>query len=72
MNWLKSHSFDEIILATNWTINGEATAVFVKKIINELTNANVYRLALGLPINSALDYADNMTLKFAIKNKTKY
>jgi recombination protein RecR len=72
MGLLQSRSFDEIILATNWTINGEATAIFIKKIINELTKANVYRLALGLPINSALDYADNTTLKYAIENKTKY
>jgi recombination protein RecR len=72
MELLQSHHFDEVILATNWTINGEATAVFIKKIINQLSKANVYRLALGLPINSALDYADNMTLKYAIENKTKY
>jgi recombination protein RecR len=72
MHLLQTHSFDEIILATNWTINGEATAVFIKKIINEVSKANVYRLALGLPINSALDYADNTTLKYAIENKTKY
>ncbi|MDR3330276.1 MAG: recombination mediator RecR [Mycoplasmataceae bacterium] len=69
---LKSHDFKEVILATNWTINGEGTAIFIKKIINELSKANIYRLALGLPINSALDYADNATLKSAIQNKTKY
>jgi recombination protein RecR len=72
MSLLQSHNFSEIILATNWTINGEGTAVFIKKIINELSKANVYRLALGLPINSALDYADNTTLKYALENKTKY
>jgi recombination protein RecR len=72
MELIQSHNFDEVILATNWTINGEATAVFIKKIINQLSKASVYRLALGLPINSALDYADNMTLKYAIENKTKY
>jgi len=37
-----------------------------------LPQAKVYRLATGLPINSALDYADNMTLSLAIKNKTNY
>jgi recombination protein RecR len=72
MDLLNNHTFDEIILATNWTINGEATALFIKKIINQISSASVYRLALGLPINSALDYADNTTLSFAIKNKTKY
>jgi recombination protein RecR len=72
MGLIQSHTFDEIILATNWTINGETTAVFIKKIINQISKASVYRLALGLPINSALDYADNMTLKHALENKTKY
>ncbi|MDR2823256.1 MAG: recombination mediator RecR [Mycoplasmataceae bacterium] len=72
MALLKKINFQEVLLATNWTINGEATAAFLKKIINESTSANVYRLALGLPINSALDYADNTTLKYALKNKTIY
>lgn len=70
---LNKRKFNEIILATNWTPNGEATAFFLKKVINELLpNANIYRLAVGLPINSALNYADNETLSQAIKNKTKY
>jgi recombination protein RecR len=72
MELLKHHQYEEIIIATNWTINGEATAVFIKKIVNELTQAKLYRLALGLPINSALDYADTTTLKYAIENRTKY
>jgi recombination protein RecR len=72
MNLIKNHNFKDVIIATNWTINGEATAVFVKKIINQLSNSDVYRIALGLPINSALDYADNTTLSYALKNKTKY
>ena len=70
---LNKRKFNEIILATNWTPNGEATAFFLKKVINELLpNASVYCLAVGLPINSALNYADNETLSQAIKNKTKY
>ena len=70
---LNKRKFNEIILATNWTPNGEATAFFLKKVINELLpNANIYRLAVGLPLNSALNYADNETLSQAIKNKTKY
>ena len=70
---LNKRKFNEIILATNWTPNGEATAFFLKKVINELLpNANIYRLAVGLPINSALNYADKETLSQAIKNRTKY
>jgi recombinational DNA repair protein RecR len=33
---------------------------------------NIFRLAVGLPINSAVNYADNDTIKQAIINKTKY
>jgi recombination protein RecR len=73
MKYLQDKKFNEIILALNWTVNGEATAIFIKKIINSiLSNANIFRLAIGLPINSALDYADNDTLKHALTNKTKY
>ena len=40
---------------------------------NEISEkTSIYRLAVGLPINSALNYADNETLSQAIKNKTKY
>ena len=64
--------FNEITIATNFTINGEATNIFIKKILSSiLPNVSFYKLAIGLPINSALDYADATTLKVAIKNKIK-
>jgi recombination protein RecR len=72
MELINKKHFSEMLLATNWTINGEATATFIKKIINQISDAQVFRLALGLPINSALEYADNLTLKHALQNKIKY
>lgn len=73
MSLVNAKSFKEIIICTNCTINGEATAIFLKKIIEQIQpNTVVYRLAVGLPINSSIDYADNETLKLAIRNKTKY
>lgn len=72
INLLKSNNFEEIIIATNWTPNGEATACFIRAVVKEIADCKVYRLAVGLPINSALNYADSETLKFSIKNKTKY
>lgn len=64
---------NEIIIATNWTPNGEATAYFLKQVINQMfPNIHLYRLAVGLPINSSLSYADTETLTHAIKNKIKY
>ncbi len=68
----KKKLFNEITIATNFTINGEATNIFIKKILSPiLPNVSFYKLAIGLPINSALDYADATTLKVAIKNKIK-
>lgn len=73
MKLLSSNKYKEIIIATNWTPNGEATAIFLKQIINNLLpNTAIFRIAVGLPINSALSYADSETLSQAIKNKTKY
>jgi len=70
---INKYSFKEITIATNWTNNGEITASILKKTINEnFENITLYRLAVGLPINSAVDYADKTTLKHAISNKFKY
>lgn len=64
--------FKEIIIATNFTINGEATNMYLNKLLKEiLPKVITYKLAIGLPVNSALDYADEYTLKYALKNKTK-
>jgi recombination protein RecR len=72
-NLLKTYKFSEVIIATNLTSNGETTAVYLKKIIlSILQNANIYRLAIGMPVNSSLEYADQTTLKHAFQNKTKY
>ncbi len=68
----KKKLFNEITIATNFTINGEATNIFIKKLLSQfLPNVSFYKLAIGLPINSALDYVDETTLKVAIKNKIK-
>lgn len=73
LNFIQSRPWQEIILATNWTVNGLATADFIKNIAQKIApNALFYRLAMGLPSNSALDYADNETLTVALKNKVKF
>lgn len=61
---------DEIIIATNFTLAGQFTA---NKLCENLNNFNgkIYRIGLGLPINSALDYADNETIKYSFINKNK-
>ncbi len=58
----------EIIMATNPTVNGTATAVFISKLL-EPFNVKVTRIAHGVPIGSDLEYADKLTLIKAIEGR---
>lgn len=60
----------EILIATNLTIEGELTANYIKILLKDV-DVSIYRIALGMPVNSMIDYADGMTLKLAIENKNK-
>src|SRR5574344_469883 len=60
----------EIIVATNPTLDGETTALFVAKLLED-KGVNVTRLGYGLPMGASLDYADTLTLTKALKKKKK-
>lgn len=59
----------EIILATNPNAEGEATALYLSRLISPL-GVTVTRLAYGLPIGGDLDYADEITLAKALEGRT--
>jgi recombination protein RecR len=61
-----SDSVGEIILATNPTIEGDATALYLAKLIKPL-GYKVTRLAHGMPVGGELDYADSATLLSALE-----
>lgn len=62
----------EILIATNMTTNGELTSTYIKNyLIEKKYNIDFYRLAMGIPFNSSIDYIDWESLKYSIKNKTK-
>jgi recombination protein RecR len=67
---IKQGHFREIIIATNPTVEGEATAHFLAKLLREY-EINVTRLAMGLPVGSDLDYADQVTIKKSIEGRTE-
>lgn len=58
----------EIILATNLTVEGEMTAMYIAQLLKEKP-VKVTRLAHGLPMGAQLDYADEMTLYRAFSNR---
>ena len=66
-----AESPQEIILATNPNAEGEATALYLSRLIHPLGVA-VSRLAYGLPIGSDLDYADEITLAKALEGRRNF
>lgn len=71
------NKINEIILATNPNMEGEATAMLIKNKLDELKEEykldfKITRLGYGLPIGANLEYADYMTLRKAIENRNKY
>lgn len=60
----------EVIMATNPTVEGEATAMYLSRLIKPL-GIKVTRLAYGLPVGSSLEFADEVTLFRALKGRTE-
>ena len=60
----------EVIMATNPTVEGEATAMYISKLIKPL-GVKVTRLAFGLPVGGTLEFADEVTLFKALENRSE-
>lgn len=67
---LNDDTVKEVIMATNPTVEGEATAMYLSRIIKPL-GIKVTRLAYGLPVGSSLEFADEVTLFRALKGRTE-
>jgi recombination protein RecR len=59
---------EEVILANATTVEGEATAMYISKLLTDL-NVKTSRIAYGLPVGGNLEYADEVTLGRAIANR---
>jgi recombination protein RecR len=65
---MRSNEIEEIILATNPTTEGEATANYLSRLLKPL-GVKVTRIAMGLPVGSDLEYADEVTMHKALANR---
>jgi len=65
---LKDGPVDEVIIATNPTAEGEATAVYLSKLIKPL-GIRVTRIGVGIPVGSDLEYADEVTMLKAMEGR---
>jgi len=63
-----SEDVKEVILATNPNIEGEATAMYISKVLKPL-DIKVTRIASGIPVGGDLDYADEVTLSKALEGR---
>ncbi len=68
-NRIDKHQIQEVIIALDSTLEGDATALYLNKM---LSNATISRLALGLPIGSPLDFIDEGTLSQAFTGRQNF
>lgn len=67
---LSDDKIKEIIMATNPTVEGEATAMYISRLIKPM-GIKVTRLAYGVPVGADLEYADEVTLTRAIEGRSE-
>ena len=68
---VKNEGVKEVILATNHTVEGDTTALFIQRLLRE-TGVAVTRLASGLPVGGDLEYADRLTLARSFRGRTSF
>ena len=65
---LKSGKIKELIMATSPNVEGEATAVYLSKLLKPL-GVKVTRIAMGIPVGSELEFADEVTMLKALEGR---
>ena len=68
---IKKGEIKEIILATNPSMEGEATAMYIQKLIKPL-GVKITRIARGIPIGAEIEYADEVTVRRAFEGRKDY
>ena len=68
---VRAGGVEEVILATSPTVEGEATAVYLARILKPLS-VKVTRIAMGIPVGSDLDWADEVTMAKALEGRREY
>ena len=67
---IKSDDVEEVIIATNASVEGESTALFIQRQIQEAKlDTKLTRLARGIPVGVDLEYADQITLSHALEGR---
>lgn len=68
---VKSENITEVIIATNPTVEGDTTALYLQRVLAD-TGVKISRLASGLPVGGDLEYADKLTLARSFRGRTTF
>ena len=68
---VRAGGVEEVILATSPTVEGEATAVYLARLLKPLS-VKVTRIAMGVPVGSELEWADEVTMAKAMEGRREY
>lgn len=68
INRIKDEGIKEVIISTSSSLDGEMTAMYIKKRLEDL-DVKVYRIGYGLPAGADIEYADDITLMRALESK---
>lgn len=68
---VKSENITEVIIATNPTVEGDTTALYLQRVLAN-TGVKISRLASGLPVGGDLEYADKLTLARSFRGRTTF
>lgn len=66
---VKQGGVGEVIIATNPTVEGDTTALYVQRVLSEIPGVKITRLASGLPVGGDLEYADKLTLMRSFRGR---
>jgi recombination protein RecR len=67
---IEAEGIEEVILATNPTVEGDTTALYLVDLLRKRLGVKITRLALGLPAGGDLEYADRLTLSRAFRGRS--
>lgn len=68
---VRAGSVKEVIIATNPTVEGDTTALYIQRLLSEIAGLTVTRLASGLPVGGDLEYADRLTLARSFRGRMR-
>lgn len=69
---IKTDQVQEVIIATNATLDGQTTAYYITEYLNKETDVSITRIAYGIPVGGELDYLDDSTLEAALISRKNF